>query len=134
MEPLESLIAKLPAVRPDGNLKTRILARIAEVREASYRLHQRIFGALTVLSAVLVVPAALFGIKEVSSSAFGSYLSLLATDSGAALGNWKVFLLSLIESAPIVGTVLVLGAVFALLASLRALAPYIKHTASYTVS
>ena len=132
MEQLESVIHTIPDSQVPQGLKARILASIAEAREASYRLYRRLFGGLAILAAASFIPAVVLGVREISQSAFGSYLSLLAIDSTAAVTNWKVFLLSLVESAPIIGMTLSLAALFVFLASLKALAPYMKHNRSYT--
>ena len=74
-------------------------------------------------------------LQDLSGSAFVSYLSLLFTDGGAALANWKSFALSLAESAPVAGLTLAFAATFALLASARwfgryADSPRLPQTAS----
>jgi hypothetical protein len=135
MQRIEEMIEKLPAIHAPETLKGRILARITEAAERSARFHRALFGALSLVSAVLMLPALQFAIREFSQSAFASYFSLIFIDGTAALANWKTLILSLVESAPVVGLVCVLAAVFALLASVRAFgrytgAPRLSHAIS----
>jgi hypothetical protein len=128
METLERMIAELPTVRAPRALKERILARIAEATERTLRLYRFLFGAISLASVALMVPAASFAIREFSRSAFASYFSLFFSDSGMAIANWKELVLSLAESAPMVGITLTLAAVFVLLSSMRAFARYTGHS------
>ena len=129
METLEHLIAELPTARAPRALKARILACVAQAAERSLRAYRILFGALSVVSAALMVPAASFAAREFSQSAFASYFSLLFSDGGMALANWKDLTLSLAESSPIIGVTLILAAAFALLASVRAFGRYAGHRA-----
>lgn len=128
MPTLGELIIKIPEAPAPRALKTRILARISEAAERSMRLHRVLFGVLSFASAALIIPSVLFAIYEFSQSAFASYFSLIFTDGDVALANWKTLLLSLLESAPMVGLTLALAALLALLASMRGLVRYMHGT------
>lgn len=130
METLKQKIAEIPIVRAPHTLKTRILARVAEAAERSLRVYRNFFGALAALSAVLIVPTGVFVVRGFSQSGFASYFSLLFSDGGTALANWKTLLLSLIESAPVLDMTFAFAAVFALLASVRAFVHYTNYTGS----
>jgi hypothetical protein len=135
MEPLERSLRALPDFAPNPVLRARILAAVASLSERAIRIRRRVFGTAATLSALSAVPAAWYAYREISQSAFMSYLSLLFTDTGAAFSHWRELALSLLESAPIVGLTLFFAALFVFLASLKALAPYMQgKRLSYRVS
>lgn len=107
-----------PAV-PAG-LQGLILERIdSEMRRLS-RIRLAVFVPLVFLSSVAVVSSFQYLAQETAQSGFSTYLSILFSDGSNVLSFWKEFLLSLAEQAPIFGTVLFLGAILALVGSLRA--------------
>lgn len=126
MEHLETMLARLPRIVPDERLSARILAAVHEVRERQRIFRESLFGALAALSALSLVPAVMYAAEGFSNSAFASYFSLLFTDTGTALANWQSIALSLVESAPLFGMTLIVAAVFASLAFLKAAGPYVK--------
>lgn len=125
METLEKTIADLPVLRAPHGLRTRILACVAEAAERSVRRYRIFFGSLSFASAALMVPATWMALQDLSGSAFVSYLSLLFTDGGAVIANWKSLALLLAESAPVTGLTLAFAAMFALLASVRWFGRYV---------
>jgi hypothetical protein len=136
MERLETLIQNLPVVASDPKLRARILAAIEAAYEQQLSFRRALFGVLAAFSGLSLVPATLYAVQSFSNSAFASYLSLFFTDSGTALSQWQTLALSLVESIPLLGVTLVVAAVFALLASLKAVAPYTgaHRTLSYHAS
>lgn len=119
---LETALKNLPKAETPSHLKSVILARLSAADAARHKVRREVFGALSIISA-LSVPAALWYAYAASAhSAFGAYVSLLATDGGAALSNWREFALSLLESAPLFGVTLALGAAFAFLLFARGFA------------
>jgi len=136
MERLETLIQNLPQVASEPKLRARILAAIQAAYERQISFRRTLFGVLAAFSGLSLVPATLYAVQSFSNSAFASYWSLVFTDSGAAFSNWQTLALSIIESVPLLGVTLVVAAVFAFLASLKAVAPYTgeHRTLSYHVS
>ncbi len=126
MERLETMLHALPETPLPAGLRARVLAAVADARARQRRARRALFGSLAALSGISLVPAVGFVWQQFAASAFAAYASLLFTDSGAALANWKILLLSLVESAPLVGLTLAAGAAFVFLASLKALAPYVR--------
>ena len=120
------MLAQLPDIVPDARLRARILIAVREVRERQRIFRESIFGALAALSALSLVPAIMYAMQSFANSAFASYFSLLFTDTGMALANWQSIALSLVESAPLFGMTLIVAAVFASLAFLKAAGPYLK--------
>lgn len=131
---IERLIANMPPPPLPRGLRSAILSRIRAAAERTRKIQQTLFGGLSLISAILLYPAALAIEAELSSSAFAPYLSLLSTDGGAVLAHWREFLLSLAGSAPVTGAVFALGASAALLLSLRAFAHTLPPAAQRAVS
>ena len=126
MEPLEHIIAAIPEKTPPCELMPRILLSVREARDRSVRMHRILFGVVSATSGISLVPAFIYAAREFSTSAFASYLSLLFSDTGIALANWKSLGLSLVESAPVFGLTVAVAVGFVFLASLKALAPYLR--------
>jgi hypothetical protein len=107
-------------LQPSTDLAERVAQRISryERRRAASRLG---FGVVATLAscAALVPTVGLFW-RELSNSAFISYLTLAWTDSGAVFSAWREFSLLLMESLPVLSLALVLASILALIGSLRA--------------
>lgn len=102
-----------------ARLYDSVLLRIdVEARHAS-RLKFAVFAPLAFLSSVAVVVSFQYMARETAQSGLSEYLSIIFSDGGTILSYWKEFLVSLVESAPVFGATLFLGAVLALMGSLR---------------
>ena len=115
----KKLFQSLSKIETPKNLEQRILMRISneERRTAEWRL--AFFAPLAAASGVGVVFAFQYAAQEVAQSGFYQYLSVAFSDGGAAITYWKELSMLLAESAPILGTAVLLGAVLVLLGSLR---------------
>jgi len=89
------------------------------------KMYRGIFGFLSVASLVGAVFASINMVRAISQSGFGQYVSLVFSDGGVVMSYWKEFLFSLMESMPIMGVVLCLGAIALFVWSLSKIA---KHT------
>lgn len=134
MKNLISQIQILPDTPLPAGLKARILVRIRAATERTARMYRRVFATLAALSAIAFIPTGMYAMQEFSQSAFFSYLSLLFTDSGAALSNWRVFSLSLLESIPVASLVVGLSVILVFLISVRAFTRYAGRSLSYTTA
>lgn len=115
----ERLFQNLTKIETPENLGERILVRInlEEKKRALWRL--ALFAPLALASSVGVFFAFLYATQEVAQSGFLQYLSVAVSDGGTALAYWKELSVLLAESAPILGTVVFLGAILVLLGSLK---------------
>ncbi len=104
-------------------LKNKILARINKQERFSARIKLTIsgFGALFAIGAL--GPAILYAIRDFNQSGLYEYISLLFSDT-SVFSFWKEIGLSIIESMPIIGIMLVLGSICILLISLQSIARY----------
>jgi hypothetical protein len=122
------------ASEPSGGLLDAVMLHIEGIE--NHRFHRRviIFAALTGLAALSFIPAWGELHRELTSSGFSSFASLLSSDTATLASYWKEFSFSLLESLPVFGLVAVLGALFTLLTSLRLLILNISGGAHYARS
>lgn len=107
-----------PAV-PVG-LQGVIFARIDREAHRASLIRLAIFLPLVFVSSAAVVASFQYLARETAQSGFSEYFSILFSDGGTLLSYWKEFLISLAEQAPVFGATLFLGAILALVGSLRA--------------
>lgn len=92
---------------PEG-LYDRIIARIADAKRRSARLQFAVLAGLSAGLTGLLVLAAQYAMAESALSGFGSYLSLLLSDSTLVLTS-RDFILSLVDSLPALALLLLLA-------------------------
>ncbi len=98
-----------------------VMTRIAKRRAWQRRGAIAAYGGLFVSAVVALIPAWQYAAERAAASGFADYLSLLASDGFQLLGSWHALLLSLAESAPIVGMTAVLATTVAAIYAVRQL-------------
>ena len=106
-------------LEPRASLYASVMERIATARRRAARIRASLFGALALVSALLLVPAVQYAAEQFYASGFYDYLTLIISDRGFVLAYWQQFALSLVESLPSLALLLLLPIVFALVYSLR---------------
>ena len=86
-----------------------VMTRIAKRRMAAARVWAVFHGLISIAAIIALVPAYQYMAGSAATSGFSAYLSLLASDGSSLIHYWQAFSLTLVESAPIAGCVLVLG-------------------------
>lgn len=109
-----------PVTVPTG-LSRVINARIEREQRRGARVRIAVFAPLALLSGVAVIFSFQYLVQELSRSGISEYFSVLLSDGGVALAYWKEFSLSVVEQLPVLGGALFLGAVLALLSSLKSI-------------
>ncbi|MEK7641763.1 MAG: hypothetical protein AAB365_02095 [Patescibacteria group bacterium] len=115
----KQIIIRLEASEPPRDLAMRISMRIQHARTIRNRVHIAVHGAVIIGSIVVFVPALQYAGAEASQSGFYEYVSLLASDGSLLISSWKELGISILESAPIMGATISVGALFLLTNSLR---------------
>ena len=115
----EKLFKNLYSLEPPERLYQAILARIEVEKIRAARIRVGLLGFVALISVVAVVPIFQYIVREFAQSGFYQYASLLISDSGVLIAHWKEFMLSLVESTPILGATIFLSIIFVLLSSLR---------------
>jgi len=103
---------------PPG-LYNDIVFKLEKARIKKGRTGLLIQGILSLVSLVAIFPVFLNVVERFSQSGFFQYLSLIFTDGEIVLSNWKIFVSSLLESAPFYEVTILLIAIFVLLESLK---------------
>lgn len=110
------------ALPPPSGLFAVILERIEWERRRLARIRIAVFGFATTVSAFALFPVMQYAATEFTRSGFSDYSGLFFSDSGVVLVYWKEFALSLVESLPLFGLVLIGVTTLVLLGSLRLIA------------
>ncbi len=115
----KKLFSSLKSVELPHDLQNKILKNIAIRQKRS--VHNRLFlSATTAIMSILGMLLAIqYTIQEFYLSNFNQYLSLVISDSGTIISNWRDFILSLAESIPLIGITISLVTVVILLSSIR---------------
>jgi hypothetical protein len=112
---------RLIDVEPCAELHQRILSLIKKRQVRIARTITVAMGFLSALSLTGLVFAIQYTAAELSHSGFFQYFSLLFSDSSTVVSLWREFALSLADSLPVVGIIIVLSAAAALFASIKGL-------------
>jgi hypothetical protein len=95
------------------------------------RIRKTLFGGISIASFLATIPSAYYAYKLWAESDFISYASLLISDSRYVLGNITDYILSIVSTAPISSTILVLAAVCIFAASLRKYMSFGRSATAY---
>src|SRR3989344_3162636 len=104
-------------LEPPEWLYKNILARIGREKVRAARIRLAGLAGLAIISASALIPAYQYAAEEFYQSGFSQYLSVAFSDSSVALIYWKEFALTLAESAPVLGAIILLSVIFTLLGS-----------------
>jgi ABC-type phosphate/phosphonate transport system permease subunit len=101
------------------NMRSNILLNIQS--EEKRIAKQQLLGSLivAVLSIGAIVASVNHALVAFYQSSFYSYMSLLLSDPDIVTQYWREFVLALLESIPVIGMILCLGALAAFLFSLK---------------
>ncbi|MDR3558711.1 MAG: hypothetical protein P4L61_04205 [Candidatus Pacebacteria bacterium] len=103
---------------PDG-LETRIMICVGKA--AKRRVYEKVAigSAFSIVFAVALVFVGRLMMDETAVSGFGQYFSLVFSNGGMLVTNWRDFAWTMVESAPVTGLALCLGAGGLFIATVR---------------
>lgn len=114
-------------VEPSPELFTKIIARIhSEKRILNLKRRLIFFSLGLIISAIALVPAFNTARADFNESGFSQFFSLLFSDFGSVLTYWQSFVLTLLESLPVMSMVVFLFIIFIFFESLKFLTRDIK--------
>ena len=116
---LEKLFTQIGESGSLDFLADKIMVRIERRKMIQSRVRFFVADALAGLSFLSLFPIAINTFKQLQTSGFLSYFSLLFTDGGTMLTYWREFLLSLAESLPLLQLTLIGLSLLVLFISLR---------------
>ena len=123
-DPYKKILISVAAPHPSAALADRIGARIVRARVVKNRIRISLHGAVAAGSVVMFVTALQYASAEASQSGFFDYVSLLVSDGKYLASSWKEISVTMLESAPIMGAALSLGALIILTNAVRRGARY----------
>jgi len=113
-----------------SNMLERVMFRIEMEIQKRAQKQRYIWGIVSISSLFAFIGSCIYAFEAFSTSGFGNYFSLMLSDSSSALLFWRQLGLSLIESLPVVGVILLLASISLLLWSIRRFSKYTGTFAS----
>ena len=105
-------------------IESNVMLRIEHSRLNRARLFLTLHISSIVIALLAFIPVIKSFVNASSQSGFSTYLSLFSSDWSYALASWKDFGLSLVESMPIIETVLIVALILVIANALRRGAGY----------
>ena len=127
----KKLISCLPESSPSPTLSSKVMERIEQRRYSVSRLWAICNMSVMVLSCAILVPSIQHLISSASQSGFTEYASLGISDGMSLAGSWSSFLMTMLESAPILETSIVVGLMLAATYSLKKSTLYLVDSLSH---
>ncbi len=129
----DSLFQTFKVPEPSPSLLGRVTKRI-EIEKKRLVLMRRavLFSLATIASAGAFAEAARFAGAGLAESGFAQFFSLIFSDYGTVLADWKDFVLSLLEALPVTDLLFVFLCVLGLIYSVRFLIRDMKILNSFT--
>ncbi len=122
----EKLFSHLNLPEPPAGLAEKILLKIKK-RQKFLIIRRLVVSSVSAIASIaLFIPALKTTQAAVMKSGFWQFFSLLFYDSKIVATNWQSFALSLLESLPVTGLIMILAIIFIFLGSLRFLIKNIK--------
>lgn len=126
----EQLFSHLTPPEMPDNLFEKIMRRIQKERQFSI-LKRRVMilsiGMIGIIGAgAAFIPAFKMARTELYESGFPYFLSLIFSDFGTVVAYWQNFIMSLLETLPVMGLAILLIIILVFLGSLRFLARNVK--------
>jgi hypothetical protein len=106
------LLGSINLIEPPKGLGGQILTRINTEEKRLAKIRVFAFGGSGIVSFSFSFWAIIYLVNSIKESGFWQYLSLIFSENGAVLASyWRELSFSLIESLPIVGLMIFLGAI-----------------------
>lgn len=119
MKTLHDLFQKKSTIQTPENLLGQILARVNQEQKKKEHREQIAWGGIFLASLATFIASGAHAVTVIASSNFGSYVSLIFTDTSSILSIWKQASLSLIESLPFIELIVFLGSIAVVMWSIR---------------
>lgn len=94
---------------PQKDLELSIISRIKKEERKSSIVHSWTTGTIAIMSCISLVPSFIYLGKSVQTSGFYDFVSLSFSEGISLLSYWKEFSLSLAESLPFLGLIVLLA-------------------------
>ncbi|MFA6404736.1 MAG: hypothetical protein WCW03_01935 [Candidatus Paceibacterota bacterium] len=101
------------------NVIRSVMFMIQKARSRSLKIRAYFSGTLIILSALSIIPVINYAFTSVSQSGFIQYVSIFTFEWISMTQYWKVYTLSLLESAPIIESIALLSIFLLFIISVR---------------
>ena len=112
----EKLFSQLTPPEPSGDFLNRVMERLQREEKLITAKRRIVFFSLGFAgSLVALIPAFSSTQAEVAKTGFGQVLSLIFSDSGAVMSFFNQYLLSLLETLPVINIILLFAIILIIL-------------------
>lgn len=105
------LFGHLDLMESPNNLKSQIVKKIETKEKRLQTARVWIFGSSSIASLGLALSTVIYLANSIKQTGFWQYFSLIFSENKLILDYWREFTLSLIESLPIVGLIILLASI-----------------------
>ena len=98
----------------ETELLSKVFIKIQKEQSKSIKKQKIIWSASSFVFSIFTITTGWHAISSVASSDIGNYVSLMFSDTGSIMNFWKEFVISIIESLPIIGIGLFLLSIYLL--------------------
>jgi hypothetical protein len=120
---LAQLFKTSAPIVPEG-ISERIFDALECAAKRQAQVRRALWGAFSGVSFVAFIAGGYYAANAANASGFTSYFSLIFSDGTTAASLWREVGLSLVESLPLLGTLIVIGSIAAMLWSIRNFSKY----------
>ena len=98
-------------IEPSENLKVSIINMIKK-EESKRNIYKIVFGSVLSMSSILIMVISIISIvNDAYQSGLSSYLSLIFSDGASIATYWQSYIMSVVESLPIIPITIVVASV-----------------------
>lgn len=115
---VDKLFSKLEAFEPNSALYSKILENIENKQRSFARRRFFVFLFLFLGSSIAIIPISNMLYTDFAQSGFIQFFSLIFSDSKLIVSYWHNFALILMESLPVVSSIIFFAVLFIILESL----------------
>ena len=115
-------------VEPSDKLKTTILKTIKreEIKRSVYRL---VFSSVLSLASIIIAFVYMVNIfNDFNQSGISEYLSLIYSDGALLMNYWQIYVMSIVESLPIIPITILVASVWVFVWSANTMMTNLKNT------
>jgi hypothetical protein len=115
-------------IEPSQTLKCSIINKI-KIEESKRTIYKMVFSSVVSLASVSTAVIFVINIiKDASQSGLSEYLSLMFSDGASIISFWQTYVMSIMESLPIIPITIVVASIWIFVWSLNSVLQLFKET------
>ena len=111
MKDVSTLFQSATTIEIPEGLEERVFLSIQNAQQREYAFRRTLWGSLSLASLAVLAFSSIYTVHAFAVSSFSNYFSLIFSDMGSISLWWKDLGLSLVESLPVFGTLLLVGSI-----------------------